>query len=498
MLRKEALDPFAQAIALILQPQHFLLVIGAVITGIVVGAAPGLTSTMAIGLLIPLTFTFSKVSAFIMLLGIYCGAIYGGSITAILMNLPGTPTAAVTAIEGHPMTKKGEGGRAIGVATMSSTLGGLISCIFLIFLSLKLAKVATWFGGPEYFSLGLFATAVVFSLTTKSVIKGLMAACLGLLLSTVGIDPVATFPRFTFGIEEIMIGIPPVPAIIGLFCVAEAFRMAERTDPIAKAQKGVSGLIVAYRQLPRLWDTIFKSSLIGTFVGILPGTGAVVASFMAYGEAKRTSKHPEQFGKGAIEGVCASEAANNAVTGGALIPLLTLGIPGDTNTLMMMGAMIIHGLIPGPTLFREETTLVYVIFGTMILCNLLILPLGLSLAKQVAKVALIKKKYLMPVVSVLAITGASIGYGHVYYFWISIIFGFLGYLCQKGGFPVLAVAMTLILGPIMERNLRAALMLPDAGIMLFLTRPISLILLSILAVVIGLKREAQIRAIEAK
>ncbi len=491
---------FAQAIAIILQPQHFLLVLGSVLAGIVVGAVPGLTSTMAIGLLIPLTFTFSKVSAFILLLGIYCGAIYGGSITAILMNLPGTPTAAVTAIDGHPMTKKGEGGTALGVATMSSTLGGLLSCIFLIFLSLKLAQVATWFAGPEYFSLGLLATAVVFSLSSKSVVKGLIAACLGLLLSTVGIDLVAQFPRFTFGIQEIMIGIPPVPAIIGLFCVAEAFRMAEQTEAVAKLQKGVSGLVVAYRLLPKLWVTILKSGLIGTFIGILPGTGAVVASFMAYGEAKRKSKHPEQFGKGAVEGVCASESANNAVTGGALIPLLTLGIPGDTNTLMIMGAMIIHGLIPGPTLFREEATLIYVIFGTMIMCNLLILPLGLSLAKHIAKVALIKRKYLMPIVSVLAITGASIGYGHVYYFWISIIFGFLGYLCQKGGFPVLAVAMTLILGPIMERNLRAALMLPDAGPMLFFTRPISLmfILLSVLAVVLGLRREAQIRAIEAK
>ena len=225
-----------------------------------------------------------------------------------------------------------------------------------------------------------------------------------------------------------------------------------------------------------------------------------MASFMAYGEAKRTTKHPEQFGKGAVEGVCASESANNAVTGGALIPLLTLGIPGDTNTLMLMGAMLIHGLIPGPTLFREEATLIYVIFGTMILSNLFILPLGLSLAKHIAKVALIKKKYLMPAVSVLAITGASIGYGHVYYFWISIIFGFLGYLCQKGGFSVLAVAMTLILGPIMEKNLRAGLMLPDAGPMMFLTRPISLmfLVLAVLAVIFGLRREAQIRAIEAK
>ena len=484
---------FAEAFQIIFSPKVFLLLCGSVLGGVVVGAAPGLTSTMAIGLLVPLTFGVSKFSAFVLLLGIYCGAIYGGSITAILMNVPGTPTSAVTAIEGYPMTMKGEGGKALGVATMSSTLGGLLSCIVLIFLSLQLAQVAIMFGPLEYFSLGLFATAVVLSLSSKSVIKGLIATLFGLLLSTIGVDPVAQYPRFTFGIQEILIGIPAVPAIIGLFCVSEAFRMAEQAELVAKLKKDVSGILVAYRELPKLWKIIVKSSVIGSFIGTLPGIGALVASFLAYGEAKRQSKTPELFGKGAVEGVCASEAANNAVTGGALVPLLTLGIPGDTSTLMLLGAMIIHGLIPGPTLFKEDTILVYVIFGTMIMCNLLILPIGLSLSPYIARISLIKRKYLMPAVGVLAITGASIGYGHIYYFWISIIFGFIGYICQKGGFPVLAIAMCLILGPIMERNLRAALMLPDNIFWLFCSRPItaSLVAASIIAVIWGLRREAK-------
>ena len=484
---------FFEAFQIIFSPKVFLLLCGSVLGGVVVGAAPGLTSTMAIGLLVPLTFGVSKFSAFVLLLGIYCGAIYGGSITAILMNVPGTPTSAVTAIEGYPMTMKGEGGKALGVATMSSTLGGLLSCIVLIFLSLQLAQVAIMFGPLEYFSLGLFATAVVLSLSSKSVIKGLIATLFGLLLSTIGVDPVAQYPRFTFGIQEILIGIPAVPAIIGLFCVSEAFRMAEQAELVAKLKKDVSGILVAYRELPKLWKIILKSSVIGSFIGTLPGIGALVASFLAYGEAKRQSKTPELFGKGAVEGVCASEAANNAVTGGALVPLLTLGIPGDTSTLMLLGAMIIHGLIPGPTLFKEDTILVYVIFGTMIMCNLLILPIGLSLSPYIARISLIKRKYLMPAVGVLAITGASIGYGHIYYFWISIIFGFIGYICQKGGFPVLAIAMCLILGPIMERNLRAALMLPDNIFWLFCSRPItaSLVAASIIAVIWGLRREAK-------
>ena len=484
---------FAEAFQIIFSPKVFLLLCGSVLGGVVVGAAPGLTSTMAIGLLVPLTFGVSKFSAFVLLLGIYCGAIYGGSITAILMNVPGTPTSAVTAIEGYPMTMKGEGGKALGVATMSSTLGGLLSCIVLIFLSLQLAQVAIMFGPLEYFSLGLFATAVVLSLSSKSVIKGLIATLFGLLLSTIGVDPVAQYPRFTFGIQEILIGIPAVPAIIGLFCVSEAFRMAEQAELVAKLKKDVSGILVAYRELPKLWKIIVKSSVIGSFIGTLPGIGALVASFLAYGEAKRQSKTPELFGKGAVEGVCASEAANNAVTGGALVPLLTLGIPGDTSTLMLLGAMIIHGLIPGPTLFKEDTILVYVIFGTMIMSNLLILPIGLSLSPYIARISLIKRKYLMPAVGVLAITGASIGYGHIYYFWISIIFGFIGYICQKGGFPVLAIAMCLILGPIMERNFRAALMLPDNIFWLFCSRPItaSLVAASIIAVIWGLRREAK-------
>jgi putative tricarboxylic transport membrane protein len=269
--------------------------------------------------------------------------------------------------------------------------------------------------------------------------------------------------------------------------------MAEQAELVAKLKKDVSGILVAYRELPKLWKIILKSSLIGSFIGTLPGIGALVASFLSYGEAKRKSKTPEVFGRGAVEGVCASEAANNAVTGGALVPLLTLGIPGDTSTLMLLGAMIIHGLIPGPTLFKEDTILVYVIFGTMIMCNLMILPIGLSLSPYIARISLIKRKYLMPAVGVLAITGASIGYGHIYYFWISIIFGFIGYICHKGGFPVLAIAMCLILGPIMERNLRAALMLPENIFWLFCTRPItaSLVTASIIAVIWGLRREAK-------
>lgn len=488
------MEVVGEALGILLDPQHLLLLIVAVVAGLTVGAIPGMTSTMAIGLLVPLTFATTKYAAFILLLGIYCGAIYGGSIPAILMNLPGTPTAAITAIDGYPMTKKGKGGLAIGIATLSSTLGGLISCFFLIFLSLPLANIAILFGPPEYFALGAFALAVVMALSGRSVLKGLLSTALGVLLATTGIDMIVQSPRFTFGITELLIGIPAVPAIIGLFCVSEALRMAEDLPIEATVQKTAGGLRMAARLLPRLWLTIVKSSLIGTFIGTLPGIGALMASYLSYAEAKRVSKTPEQFGKGAPEGVSASEAANNAVTGGALVPMLALGIPGDTSTLMILGAMIVHGLQPGPTLFREETVLVYVIFGAMVLANLLILPLGLSLARHIAKCALIDRKYLMPTVAVLAITGASIGYGHIYYFWISIFFGLLGYLFQKANFPLLPIAMALILEPLIESNFRSSMMMPDVGVLFFLSRPITLffLVMGILVIWFGIRRERRL------
>ncbi len=485
------MDPILEALWTLLSPKGITLIAASTITGTLIGAAPGLTSTMAIGLLIPITFTMGKSTAFMVMCGIYCGAMYGGSITAILMNIPGTPTSAVTAIDGWPMTQKGQGGTAIGVATLSSTIGGLLSCIAFITCSLYLAKVAVMFGPTEYFSLTFFAICVVIALASKSLLKGLISSAFGLLIGTMGIDPVAQYPRFTFGISEFLIGMPAVPACIGLFCVAEAFRMAEKKAISVKVQDKVSGLLIAFQQLPRLWKTILKSSIIGIVIGALPATGALMASFISYGEAKRKSKNSELFGKGAVEGVAASEAANNAVTGGALIPMLTLGIPGDPTTLLMLGAMTVQGLIPGPTLFNEQPTIVYIILGSMILSNIIFMPTGLMLATRIAKVALIDNKYIMPVIAVLSITGASIGYGHIYYFYISVGFGVLGYLCEKSGFSALAIAMTMILGPIMELNYRSALMLPDAGILLFLSRPISLsfLILGIIVVAVGIRRE---------
>jgi putative tricarboxylic transport membrane protein len=487
------MDALIQAFAVIASPSIIGVLALGVIGGILVGAAPGLTSTIAIGLLIPFTYGMSKYTAFALLLGIYCGSLYGGSIPAVLMNLPGTPSSAVTAIDGYAMSRKGRGGETLAITVVAAVLGGLISCVFLIFLAPQLAFLATAFAAPEYFALCAFALAVVFSMSGGSILKGVIATGIGLLVSTIGIDPIAPVERFTFGITIFSIGVPVVPATIALFCVAEALRLiflppdAERISN----DEARSTLRMASAQARKLWRTIVRSSLIGTLIGILPATGAMMAGLISYGVAKRTSRHPETFGQGNPEGVAASQAAESSVTGGALIPMLTLGIPGDTNTLMLLGAMLVLGLVPGPSLFTTESTLVYVIFIVMILANVLILIFGLRFAPWIARATRVDKRYVVPVVLVLAITGPAVSEGHIYYYWLAIAFGFLGFFFQRAGFPVIAIAMGIVLGPIVEQNLRSALMLPEPTWHIFLSRPFSalFLVLAVLMVLLGLYRE---------
>lgn len=487
------MDTLLSAFGLVATPAIFGVLTLGVIGGILVGAAPGLTSTIAIGLLIPFTYGMSKYMAFALLLGIYCGSMYGGSIPAVLMNLPGTPSSAVTAIDGYPMSRKGRGGEALAITLMAAVCGGLISCVFLILLAPQLAFLATAFAAPEYFALCVFALAVVFSMTGSSVLKGVIATGIGLLISTIGIDPIAPVERFTFGVTILSIGVPVVPATIALFCVAEALRLVflPPTAESVSNEQARSTMRMVITHAKGLWRTVAQSSVIGTVIGILPGTGAMMAGLISYGVAKKVSKRPEEFGHGNPEAVAASQAAESAVTGGALIPMLTLGIPGDTNTLMLLGAMLVLGLVPGPSLFVGETTLIYVIFIVMILANLLILVIGLRFAPWVAKATQVDKRYIVPIVLVLAITGPAVSEGHIYYYWLAIVFGFVGLFFQRAGFPVIAMAMGLVLGPIIEQNLRGALMLPEPTWHIFLTRPFSALFLALAAlmVIIGIYRE---------
>lgn len=475
------MDFIVQGLGQVLSPMNLLLIAGGVFLGIVVGAIPGLTATLAISLLVPFTFSMEPIPALVLLLAIYCGGIYGGSITAILIRTPGTPGAAATVLDGYPMGQQGRAGEAIGIATIGSGFGGFVSALIMIFLSPQISKMALSFSGPEYFALAVFGLSVIFSLS-KDVLKGLATGVLGLIFATVGMDLISPYPRFTMGIPQLLTGLPLLPVVIGLFAIAEVFRMAESKLKDDGDMHKVGRIIPTKDIFKRIWGTMVRSSLIGTFIGALPGAGANVAAFVSYNTAKKISKNPERFGKGAEEGVAAPETANNAVTGGALIPMLTLGIPGDAVTAVLLSALTIQGFQPGPLLFRDHMNIVYPIFACMLLANVIMTIMGLSMAKFVAKIATVSKAYLLPAVAIFAIVGSFAASGNVFEIWVALAFGFLGYLLEKLGFDVSPIVLSVILGPMMEKSLRQSLIMSKGDPTIFLTRPISCVLL-IIAVV---------------
>lgn len=471
------MDFIVQGLGQVLSPMNLLLITGGVFLGIVVGAIPGLTATLAISLLVPFTFSMEPIPALVLLLAIYCGGIYGGSITAILIRTPGTPGAAATVLDGYPMGQQGRAGEAIGIATIGSGFGGLVSAIIMIFMSQQISAFALSFSGPEYFALAVFGLSVIFSLS-QDVLKGLATGVLGLLFATVGMDLITPYPRFTMGVPQLLTGLPLLPVVIGLFAIAEVFRMAETA---IRGEEGimqkVGRIIPSKETFKRIWGTMIRSSLIGTFIGALPGAGANVAAFVSYNTAKKISKTPERFGQGAEEGVAAPETANNAVTGGALIPMLTLGIPGDAVTAVLLSALTIQGFQPGPLLFRDHMYIVYPIFATMIIANIIMTIQGLSMAKFVAKIATVSKAYLLPAVAIFAIVGSFAASGNVFEIWVAFIFGILGYVLEKLGFDVSPIVLSVILGPMLEKSLRQSLIMSKGDVSIFFTRPISAVLL---------------------
>lgn len=479
------LDFITQGLFQVFQPVNFIIMCIGVFAGIIFGAIPGLTATLAISLLIPFTFGMPPIPSLVLLLGIYCGGIYGGSITAILIRAPGTPGAAATVLDGYPLTKKGKGGEAVGVATIASGFGGLLSAIIMIFLSPQISKVALQFSGPEYFALAIFGLSIIFSISGKNVVKGMISGLLGLIFGTVGMDLIMPLPRFTFGQPSLMTGMPLLPAVIGLFALAEVFRMVESTEVMGKITEKINRIVPEWKDLKKLGSIFVKSSIIGTFIGALPGAGANIASFVSYNEAKRMSKNPEEFGTGIYEGVAASEAANNAVTGGALIPMLTLGIPGDAVTAVLLSALTIQGYQPGPLLFKEHMNIVYPIFAAMIMANIIMVIQGLTGARFIAKIASVPKTYLVPAIAIFAIVGAFASSGNIFDIWVTIFFGLLGYILEKYEFPVAPIALAIILGPLAEVSLRQSLIFSKGDPMILINRPISgvLIVIAILSVV---------------
>lgn len=456
--------------------------------GIIFGSLPGLNTPLAIVLFTPMTFGMEPISAMMLLLGLYCGGTYGGSITAILINTPGTPAASCTCLDGYQLSKKGMAKKALEMALYASTIGGVISGVILLFASPAIAEATLWFGPAEYFSVAMFGLSIIISVSGDDIFGGICAGCIGLLLSTVGIDSFSGMTRYTFGNINAMSGLEMLVLMIGMFAVAEI--MIKVRDILINSKKAVSEQValpqqngegVTFKELKSCLKIIVRSALTGIGVGAVPGTGAAIASFLSYDTTKRTAKNGDKFGTGVIEGVAAPEAANNGVTGAALIPLLTLGIPGDTVTAVLMGALMVHGLVPGPNLFSASGDKVYAIILGFIIIQFFMLIQGKLFSKGFAQLAKVPDVMLIPIILLFCSAGTFSMRNSEFDLKLLVIFGLIGYILQKMKTPGLPLILGMVLGTMVEQNFRRAMTLSSAssGLPLFFTRPISLIFLTL-------------------
>jgi putative tricarboxylic transport membrane protein len=461
--------------------------------GIIIGAIPGLTATMGIALLVPFTFGMTPITGIVMLLGIYTGAIYGGGIASILIKTPGTPAAMATTYDGYPMAQKGLAGKAIGIATISSGVGGTFTAVCLAFFAPILANFALRFSAPEYFALAVFGLSVTITLSGRSPVKGFISGTLGLLVAMVGLDPMGGFQRFTFGRSELTGGLSFVPMLIGLFALSEGFRQVEIILKAPKVNAVIRDILPRLSDLKSCLSAYIRACPIGLIVGITPAIGADTSAFVSYAETKRTSKHPEKFGTVVPEGVAAAQCGENASTGGDVLPMITLGIPGDAATAVLMGALTIHNLQPGPMLFKNQPEVVHEIFAGMILANITFVVLGLIFARFFAQVINLDRKYLTPVIFICCMVG-SYAINNVFYDLVTcVVCGFIGYLMIRYDFPVAPMVLAQILGGMMESNFRRALVMSRGDPLIFLTRPITvtILVLATVTTIVAVRRQLQ-------
>jgi putative tricarboxylic transport membrane protein len=476
------MDQLVSGLGTLFEPFNLLLLVAGSVVGVVFGMIPGLQNVTALSVLLPFTFGMASTHAFILMVAIYNAGVFGGSITAILYNIPGAPENAATTFDGHPLALQGRAAEALGTAIACSALGGLISTAVLIFAAPQIAPLALKFGPPEYFGL-IFFTLCLITLMGGAVLKSVISALLGLFFATVGLSSITGQPRFTFGFEQLYGGFDFVVLVVGVFAVAEVFARAERE---ARGKAAVTPAAASVKaRLPRLSDfwemkgTIGRSSILGTFVGILPALGAAAAAFMAYAMERRLSRTPEQFGKGILKGVAAPETANNASVGGALIPLLTLGIPGSSSTAVMLGAFLVYGLQPGEALFRNQGSLVSLIYATMLMTNALILLLGVLSIPWCARFMRTPFAYMAPVIVILCAIGAYTVRSNIVDVWSMFAFGVFGYVLNRYGFSVPVFVMAFILGDIGETAFLRSMTLFDNDVTQFFTQPISGTLLTL-------------------
>ncbi|MCF6269790.1 MAG: tripartite tricarboxylate transporter permease [Melioribacteraceae bacterium] len=471
-------------IHLISSPETITFMIFGVAFGVFLGALPGFGATLGIAMLIPFTFGMDPNVALPMLAGIYSGAIYGGGITAIMVGIPGTSAAAATVLDGFAMTQNGQSTKALTTSAVSSAFGGFVGGFSLLLLAPILARFTLWFGPAEYFMLAIFGLTIIATVVGKSMLKGIIAGLLGLSLSLIGLDPITGEPRYVFGEILLLDGLPLIPVILGLFAFPQSLKMINDAlsgkSGTLSGRKGMStGPAVKIKELLANWKTMLRSGILGTLIGIIPGAGANIACWIGVSEAKRASKHPEKFGTGITEGVIAAEAANNATEGGSLIPMLTLSIPGSGASAVMFGALMIHGMVPGPDLFTKYAAVTYNYIWAIIINSVFLLFIGYYGSRIFARMANIPVKFLAPVMIVITLLGAFATRQLNFDIGITIIIGTITYLLLTNGFSAPPILLGFILGPIAEKGFRRALLISQGDYSVFFTRPISLVILAL-------------------
>lgn len=460
-----------------LTPVNLLFAFLGCATGIIFGALPGISSAMGVVLLLPFTYGMEPTSAIILLVTNFCGSTFGGSITSILFATPGTPESVMTVLDGHPMHKKGQGGKALGLAVSSSVMGGLFSALMMVVLCVPLSKVAMEFGPAEYVALGILGVTAIAGLGSGSMLKTLISGCLGLVLATFGTDEITGTVRFSFGSSEFVNGVHFIPVMIGAFALSEVFMQAielrQRNNQAQQYNTSIKVEFMSWAEFLRYKWVLLKSAVIGMVVGILPGTGGTIASVLAYSEVVRSSKEKEKFGTGMPEGVIAPETANNASTGGAMVPTLTLGIPGSGTTAVILGAFIMHGMRPGPLLFQMQPTLLYAVFISMIIANVMLFIGGIYGVKIFAQVSRFPYYLQGPLILLLCFVGSYALGVDIFNSWIMLVAGVVGFFMKKYKFNVAALVLGLVLGSLIEENIRKMMIISGDDWTVFFTRPIA-------------------------
>ena len=448
--------------------------------GVLLGAIPGMTATMGVALLIPFSFGMDLIPSIGLLLGIYCGGMYGGSISAILIHAPGTPAAAATLLDGYPMCQKGQAGKALSIAMFASFVGGVIGALIMTFLSPIIADMAMNFGPGEMFMLAVFGLSVIVAISGKSIAKGLVSAFFGMLLCTVGLDPTNGIPRFiTYKQTGLLEGFQFIPTLIGLFAVAEVLAGVERIIRGEEKQEisheKITNVLPDWQTIKAIWPNILSGGIIGTFIGAIPGAGGDIAVFVSYGFNKSLSKHPELWGTGIPNGVASTESANNGCSGGAMIPLLSLGVPGDSVTAILLGAFIMKGIQPGPMMYISELPTVYKVFAALMLANLAMLVVGCLGVRFFAKIVSVEKKMLYPIILVISLLGAFSINKNVFDVGVCVVFGVIGWLMNKYEFPLSPILLALILGPMCEKNFVRYMNIQRGNFFAIFTSPIAMV-----------------------